>query len=529
MTAAERRWCLAYAFLLIILTTIPIWIAFKAAGGEWSFTGFLLAVEDGNSYIAKMNLGAAGAWLFRSPYTAMPQQGVLAFLPFLLLGKLALGPEKHLQLVLLYQFFRIAAIPLLVLATYNLASLISTSTSVRRWATILGTVGGGLGWILTLTGSGEWLGSLPLDFISPESFGFLAELTLPHLVLARTLMLWALAQYLVEGDQGAGSWKAGILLGLATLIQPLGTLSAFAVVSAHQILLWIRQGRLLRERWRTRWLPALTRFVLPSLPLILYYFAGSLTNPYLRIWSAQNQLPSPHLLHYLLAYGLILPFAVRGAVEAWRKSSSPGLLLSGWVVILPLLAYFPYPVQRRLPEGVWVALSILAMDGLSKWLTARPRLGWIRPVVVGFSVLSSMALVIGSINVAKSPARPAFIPGAEEQAYKWIAENVRQQSVVLASYAVSNALPAWATVRVIIGLGPESANQEVLLPQVRALYDAGMSNTEREAFFEREGIEWLVLGPLEAVLGSWDPTSIETISLRYSGAGYRIYQIGGES
>jgi len=90
-------------------------------------------------------------------------------------------------------------------------------------------------------------------------------------------------------------------------------------------------------------------------------------------------------------------------------------------------------------------------------------------------------------------------------------------------------LPAWATVRVIIGLGPESANQEVLLPQVRALYDAGMSNTEREAFFEREGIEWLVLGPLEAVLGSWDPTSIETISLRYSGAGYRIYQIGGES
>ena len=39
--------------------------------------GFIFAVEDGNSYIAKMLSGVQGAWLFRTPYTSMQQGGVL--------------------------------------------------------------------------------------------------------------------------------------------------------------------------------------------------------------------------------------------------------------------------------------------------------------------------------------------------------------------------------------------------------------------------------------------------------------------
>jgi hypothetical protein len=92
-------------------------LAFQTQGEAWRFTGFVFAVEDGNSYIAKMLLGANGAWLFRTPYTADPQRGVLAFLPYLLLGKLAAGEGIHEQLVALFHLFRILAIPAAVLAT----------------------------------------------------------------------------------------------------------------------------------------------------------------------------------------------------------------------------------------------------------------------------------------------------------------------------------------------------------------------------------------------------------------------------
>ena len=528
MTRPERRWCIAYSIALILVTTLPIWIAFRAAGDSWSFSGFLVAVEDGNSYIAKMNLGSAGAWLFRSPYSAAPQRGVLAFLPYLLLGKLAAGPEQHLQQVLLLQIFRIATIPLEILATYKFTAMVSESTRTRRWATVLATAGGGLGWVLAFTRSGEWLGSLPLDFISPESFGFLAILTLPHLVLTRALILFALANYLADGESGRTRWWAGLLLGLSTLVQPLGTLSAMAVVAAHQLVLWLRNGRSNLRIWRSRWWPAAWHLMVPSLPLLLYYALSSWIDPYLQIWSAQNQLPSPHPLHYLLAYGLVLPFALRGAYKAWRNSSSPGLLLMGWLIILPLLAYFPYPVQRRLPDGVWVALSILAIDGLSDWLAGRPVHRWLRAGLVGICTISSLAIVVGSIQSARHPARPAFIPSGDERAFQWLRNHVDPGSIVLASYETSNALPAWAPVRVIIGLGPESAGQEELLPQVDAFY-RGMPEGDRRQFMRQHDIQWIFFGPLERKLGSLDPAEIGLVSLKYSESGYQIYLVGGDS
>ena len=528
MTRAERRWCVVYALLLMIVTTVPIWLAFHSAGSDWHFSGFLLAVEDGNSYIAKMNLGANGAWLFRSPYTAMPQHGTLAFLPYLLLGKLAAPPELHLQLVLLFQLFRLAAIPVLVLAVYRLSALVSTRQATRRWATVLATAGGGLGWVLALTGNGQWLGSLPLDFISPESFGFLALLTLPHLILARALVLWALVDYLQPVGSGLKSYRGGLLLACAALVQPLATLVVFALVPAHQLLLWLRAGRPVLRSWWAASGPVVARLLLPSVPLLLYFAAGSLIDPYLRIWAAQNQLPSPHPLHYLLAYGLALPFAALAALRAWRANQPAGLLLVAWIVLLPLLAYFPYPVQRRLPEGIWIAFSLLAMQGLGSLQQGHRRRAWYQPALVGVSLLSSMALLAGSVGVARKPSRPAFLTSGDEAAFAWLAGHASSGEVVLASRETGNALPAWAPLRVIAGLGPESAGQEQLLPQIDSFYDSGMDEAERAAFLETQSIEWVVYGPLEAGHGTWNPARLG-LELEYDRSDYRIYRVGGGS
>lgn len=156
------------------VTTIPYLIGYASQGDEWQFTGFVFGVTDGNSYIAKMLSGANGDWLFRTPYTPYPQQGVLAFLPYLLLGKISAPPGQHLQLVSLFHIFRYSAGVLAILATYDFLSIFLKSTSVRRWGLAIAILGGGLGWVLVLIGRASVQGSLPLDFYSPESFGFLA-------------------------------------------------------------------------------------------------------------------------------------------------------------------------------------------------------------------------------------------------------------------------------------------------------------------------------------------------------------------
>src|SRR5512142_1853833 len=203
---AERKWLWGFALVVVLLTTLPYLFGFLSQGSGWVYTGFVFGVQDGNSYIAKMLNGSKGDWLFRSPYTSYPQRGVLAFFPLMLLGKLV--PQgQHAALVGLFQAFRIASMFLYVFAGYDFIALFVCQPRWRRLGVTLVTFGGGLGW-LSAFGLKLWGSSLPLDFYSPETFGFLMVYGLPHLACARALLLWALRDYLIQPDPLL-AWKWG--------------------------------------------------------------------------------------------------------------------------------------------------------------------------------------------------------------------------------------------------------------------------------------------------------------------------------
>ena len=101
---------LIFALIVVAITSIPYLIGYQLSNDEFVFSGFVFGVDDGNSYIAKMLLGAKGDWLFRSPYTSMEQNGLFAFFPYILLGKLAGGVATHEQLLVLFQLFRVAGV-----------------------------------------------------------------------------------------------------------------------------------------------------------------------------------------------------------------------------------------------------------------------------------------------------------------------------------------------------------------------------------------------------------------------------------
>jgi len=221
-----------------LITSLPYVIGFEVQGDDWVFSGFVFGVEDGNSYIAKMKLGMEGDWLFRTPYTVMPQRGTLAFLPYLILGKLASPPAAHLQLVSLFHF----------MATFL------EEAAWRLWATALATLGGGLGWMLLLIGRTFDGSQPPLEFISPETFGFLAYLGLPHIALGRGLLLLALRAYLVGASGSRKGWLGGLALLAAGLAQPLALVAGFVAIGAHHCLWLVVKGRAGIQAWRHRWL-----------------------------------------------------------------------------------------------------------------------------------------------------------------------------------------------------------------------------------------------------------------------------------
>ncbi len=525
MSRRERIWLVNLALLLVMVTTIPYLIGVASESQDWVFSGHLIGVEDGHSYLAKMLRGNVGDWLFRTPYSLIEQRGVAVFIPYLVLGKLFPGRAQHDQLVVAFHLLRSIGVVVAVYGTYRFAAHFVEDHGSRRWVTVMGTVGGGLGWLLLLGDWGLIWPEVPLVFLSPETFGFLGLFGVPHLALSRGLFMLTLAGYL-EALEGARSWRpAALFLLLTALVHPLTGLIGIAVIAAHQwALLGSASAKGQWEAWRGG--AAMTLGVLaPAAPYLLYLVVRSQADPFLQGWAMQNRIASPHLGYYILAYGLLLPMAAFGARALIHEGRRDGLLPVAWVVLLPALIYAPVTVQRRLAEGGWVALATLAAYGVLQ-VNLRPWRRGLRTTMLALALPGSLILLLGAARLARAPARPAFLPGELVDSYRWIAEQAAVDAVVMASAETGNSLPAWAPVRVPVGHGPESVPYDSALSSVKDYYGA-RSEAERGEIINELGVDFVFFGPDERKLADepFDPGErLERVSTQGE---FTIYRVRG--
>jgi hypothetical protein len=458
------------------------------------------------------------------------------------LGKLAAPPGIHEQLVALYHLFRLAAGVLAILATYDFLVFFLSGSRARRFGLALATLGGGLGWVLVLGGQDDWLGSLPLDFYSPESFGFLGLFGFPHLSMARAGLLWALLIYLRSvSDVGrpvslrTQALKLSGLWFFSGLMQPLVMLVIGAVIGLHLAglavwILWRRrhEGTADWTRWWFLAKLALLSGILPGL-LVLYNVWALWRDPFMAAWTAQNIIKSPHPAHYLVAYGLLLPFAWVGGRRLLRHSPWTGWLLAGWLLALPLLSYAPVNLQRRLPEGIWVALvtlSMAAIGGSTPENTSQKAYRRLLPTAALFLTFpSTLFLLLGGLMTARQVDLPVFRPSDEVAVFEALREDALTDQVVLAAYETGNALPAWAPLRVVIGHGPESVYLAELRPQVAAFYSQDASETFRLEFLRRFDMRYVFWGPAERLLGGWDPNQVGYLRSVFQAGDYSLFEV----
>lgn len=547
---AERRFVWAFALLVMLVTSLPYVLGFSTQGEETRFSGFVFGVEDGNSYIAKMLSGWAGAWLFRTPYTADPQNGLLFYFPYILLGKLAAPPALHEQLVAWFHLARFAAGLFSIWATYDFLAYFIRSVRLRRIGLALAVLGGGLGWLLVLLGQEEWLGSVPLDFTSPEAFGFLGLYGLAHLPMARALFLWTLLAYLDLFNElrtppanrpalKASIRKAGrlsILWLLGGLFNPLSLAVSGLVILIHFLGVLVRDGwrRLLRQpEIRTGWLKIGGQLaaagLLPGL-FLAYNLIVSMLDPYASAWTAQNLIRSPHPAHLAVAYGLMIPYAWAGARSLLRNNFDSAWLLVGWVLLLPVLFYAPLGLQRRLTEGYWIALVALGAAGLERGSeqpsSRQPLLKWrLAPFLLLFP--TSLILLAGGFQTVLDPRPPRFVPADQAHIFEHLQAQAAPGTVVLSAYQTANPLPAWAPVRVLAGHGPESIRKDELLPQIESFYQIRTPDEDRLALIDRFNIQYVFWGPAERSLGDWQPDQTGYLELAAQQGEYRLYRVVG--
>ncbi len=536
---SENRWVIVFALVVMVLLSVPYFVGYQQAADEWVFTGFLFGVTDGNSYLAKMLSGAAGEWLFRTPYSAVHQDGALIFFPYLLLGKLSAQPGQHPQLVAIYHIFRFAGGVLAIIATYDFMALFLRQVHSRRLGVFLATLGGGGGWILVLLGRSQWLGFLPLDFFSPETFGFLGIFGIAHLPWARAFFLWGLRAFLIrvyDSDPlnvpilGIANWPPGLLWVLTLIFQQLTGMLIGVLVGWYLVIFLAINGirRYLGHAWAGPYWKKLIQTAfwagLITLPLVGYSFWVYFQDPFINQWMAQNRLPAPPIPHYLVAYGFLLPFVVIALVKKIRQLDlkKMELFLFTWFFLIPLLFMMPFNLQRRLIEGFWIVLVILALSLFD--FTPKRGIQWIR-VYSLFTIPSTLILWIGSFTAAQNPTIPVFRPTAEVAAFNFLARTTTANDVVLSSFETGNALPAWIPVYVVLGHGPETINHAQIATRVSAFYTLESSDQVRRSLLDDYNVDYVFWGPEERELGSWQPGEADYLFEIFSDGEYSIFSV----
>ena len=530
VTRAEWRWVAIAAGLVMALTCVPYVVGAAASNEAWRFTGFVLNVADGNSYIAKMQWGAAGNLLFKLPYTAVEHDGVLIYSFFIWLGWAVgvvmgwLGPlGLHSALVMTYHVVRVAVGFGLLLVGYRWVAAFVDDVWWRRLGWVMLALGGGLGWLqLALMGNSGW--PPPVEIYSPEAFTFLMMFLLPHLTFARLCWMAGLLTY-VRGLEGGG-WRwplaTSVLWLLAALAQPGGLPLAFGLIGAQSLLLMVLSiwrddevdatpGKFAPLVGRSLWMGPVA--ALPALMLVVYTLAVLVLSPVFQAWNAQNVLTPSPVVDYVFAWGLLMIGAVLGLRPLWRRNRLLAMVAVVWLVVIPVLLYAPTPFQRRIVEGYQWLLVGLAVAGLSqvRWQRVARMLA-----VAGVAVSVPGALLIvffGTLTASEplrmpdGPVSRAFTPTHEVAAFAFIAERLGERAPVVAAPDVANVLPAYAPVVGIGGHGVETINYAESAERIMTLYLPTTRDWERYEAWVGLGAPYVIVGPSEADAynGAFDP------------------------
>ncbi len=457
----------------------------KAQNGN--FNGFVIGVDDGNTYIAKMLRGSEGDWLFRTPYTSELQNGSLSYLPYILIGKLAGGPAIHDQLLALFHLFRAFGITIFIWGTNKFLTCFIADNYFRRWAMVFITFAGGLGWIIPLLGKSEWWGRMPLEFYSPETFGFLSIFTLPHLAFGRGLLLYGLAKVITFFDDNSKVstlFYASAAFFLAGFFQPIYSALGIMLSSLIMLVKWKKN----KDKSPTKSVrQGIYLFICPGL-WVIYYLVLSKFDHFFRAWTNQNVITSPNPLHYLLAYGILAAVIIISLVkdpEIFKDGNIQFLLL--WIIILPILAYFPSNLQRRLPDGIWTSFVVLAAIGLGKIEKEKSKV-MISQIILLISLPASLILYAGTIFSVLKPTSPLFVRQDKLDFIQSVYDN-DPNAVIISDFRTSNEIPAYFPLRMINGHGPEAT----LRPKLEmAFKEFVIDSTSLYEIAKELGANWII-------------------------------------
>lgn len=503
--------------------------------------GFLWNSLDGNSYLAKMETGRRGEWLFHLSFTSEDHPGIILFTFYMLLGKL--GGLFNWPNVLVFHVARLVCGGLLLWASWRFICRYFDQEKIRRTAFLLVCFGAGLGWLAGPLGLKD-----STDLWVAESLTFFSILANPHFPLATALLLFGF-MWLQDGWEATDpkvAWRAyaktaggGFLLGW---IHPFLVIVLGAVAGLYLLRRTTTDRRIV---WRD-WLGLVVVGVV-SLPMPVYIFLATTGDPVYKGWMTQNQTLSPWPIYYILGYGLLFALALVGGWWAERysplQSRARWQFITTWVVATAIMLYLPVSFQRRFVEGLHLPLVLLATAGFfwlaRKWKPAvQARRANLLVIATSLSTLVVLGTFVGNIYARgeNGDFHPLFMYGEEVTAMNWLKANTNLNDTVIAGPVTGSFIPAFAGNRVFYGHDLETIDRAQKFDLLQRFFEFKMSRDEIMQFAQKYNIRYVYFGPEEAaIFGQGAANSDEDVAppdlqdlgwlLVYGNARVQIYKL----
>ncbi len=463
---------LLIVFLLMI--TLPYLISTRLVDESYHFNGFLINPIDGHSYLAKMQQGIAGDWLFTLPYTSHPGEGVFLFTYYIFLGHIA-GLLQVSNIIIFHLARLINAIALFfVLKLYYDDYL---DKEISFYALVITLFGSGFGWIALAFG---WVNS---DFHIPEMYPFLSSIANPHFPLAIALMLIILRLNLWPDH---GSPKISFTLSILLLIiQPFCMVIIIGIVGL-KFLINIKQI----ERVR---IISLASLVFPSVLYGVYLFIVIRTNSAIQNWNNQNITPSPAFWDLLIALGPMLIPSVMGIYQIIKRKESKYYPLIIWFGMVLVMAYLPLNLQRRFLIGLYIPICLLGVVGLKSLAVVISRkIAFVKKGILVTALPSNVILIVLAIFAVTMKEPPLVTKMGVWNSFNWINDHFTNGNIILSSHENGLFLPAYTNQRVIYGHPFETVDADKNKYNVDQYFN-DMPEAERNDYVKNAQVDYILI------------------------------------
>ena len=224
---------------------------------------------------------------------------------------------------------------------------------------------------------------------------------------------------------------------------------------------------------------------------------------------------------YILGLGVFVPLLV----PPFFTKNKDLLFLKVWLIVTLSLIYLPIVFQKLFIRGIWVAVIILSIWGLKRIVKTLNVDYFTTLLLVGALSLTTSIFIFMKRVTASSHNEWIYIPTGERKVLSEINQLGSPDEGVLASYHLSNIIPAFTGKRVYAGHAYQTPSFFKREEEVFKFFEGKMGKEDLKRFLGESKTKWIVADLRERKSLEKNYGGFEQISLYWRGSNFFIYRV----